>query len=151
MRIYRRAETAKCSSNISLRTFFTPCVATSAKSIRALILVPYSLSLGIHKTATRLSQKEKCKRAHIQQRQPRVLRHGYRMQSSALGPVAQWIRHRPTEPGIAGSSPAGVICHQYGSSDAWQARRACFSTDFKRGPCLSHKSMSTYLNSNSFY
>ena len=24
------------------------------------------------------------------------------------GPVAQWIRHRPTEPGIAGSSPAGV-------------------------------------------
>ena len=30
------------------------------------------------------------------------------------GPVAQWIRHRPTEPGIAGSSPAGVI------SQAWQ-------------------------------
>ena len=28
----------------------------------------------------------------------------------ASGPVAQWIRHRPTEPGIAGSSPAGVIC-----------------------------------------
>ena len=27
----------------------------------------------------------------------------------AAGPVAQWIRHRPTEPGIAGSSPAGVI------------------------------------------
>ena len=27
------------------------------------------------------------------------------------GPVAQWIRHRPTEPGIAGSSPARVkIC-----------------------------------------
>ena len=25
------------------------------------------------------------------------------------GPVAQWIRHRLTEPGIAGSSPAGVI------------------------------------------
>ena len=25
------------------------------------------------------------------------------------GPVAQWIRHRPTEPGIAGSSPAGVM------------------------------------------
>ncbi len=25
------------------------------------------------------------------------------------GLVAQWIRHRPTEPGIAGSSPAGVI------------------------------------------
>ena len=28
---------------------------------------------------------------------------------TARGPVAQWIRHRPTEPGIAGSSPAGVI------------------------------------------
>ena len=27
----------------------------------------------------------------------------------SYGPVAQWIRHRPTEPGIAGSSPAGVI------------------------------------------
>ena len=27
----------------------------------------------------------------------------------AAGPVAQWIRHRPTEPGIAGSSPVGVI------------------------------------------
>jgi hypothetical protein len=27
---------------------------------------------------------------------------------SSIGPVAQWIRHRPTEPGIAGSSPAGV-------------------------------------------
>ena len=25
------------------------------------------------------------------------------------GPVAQWIRHRPTEPGIAGPSPAEVI------------------------------------------
>ena len=25
------------------------------------------------------------------------------------GPVAQWIRHRPTEPGIAGSKSAGVI------------------------------------------
>ena len=28
---------------------------------------------------------------------------------SPQGPVAQWIRHRPTEPGIAGSSPVGVI------------------------------------------
>ena len=25
------------------------------------------------------------------------------------GPVAQWIRRRPTEPGIVGSSPTGVI------------------------------------------
>ena len=30
-----------------------------------------------------------------------------------VGPVAQWIRHRPTEAGVAGSSPAGVmICRQ---------------------------------------
>ena len=28
---------------------------------------------------------------------------------TTTGPVAQWMRHRPTEPGIAGSSPAGVI------------------------------------------
>ena len=32
-----------------------------------------------------------------------------RSESEAIGPVAQWIRHRPTELGIAGSSPAGVI------------------------------------------
>ena len=31
------------------------------------------------------------------------------MRGIAIGPVAQWIRHRPTEPGMAGSSPAGVI------------------------------------------
>ena len=24
--------------------------------------------------------------------------------------MAQWIKHRPTEPGIAGSSPAEIIC-----------------------------------------
>ena len=29
----------------------------------------------------------------------------------AIGPVAQWIRHRPMEPGIAGSSPARVSVH----------------------------------------
>ena len=29
---------------------------------------------------------------------------------SLNGLVAQWIRHRPTEPGIAGSSPAEVNC-----------------------------------------
>ena len=28
---------------------------------------------------------------------------------TSTGPVAQWIRHRPTEPGIAASSPAGVM------------------------------------------
>ena len=27
----------------------------------------------------------------------------------STGPVAQWIRHWPTEPGIAASSPAGVM------------------------------------------
>ena len=26
----------------------------------------------------------------------------------SAGPVTQWIRHRPTEPGIVGSSPTGV-------------------------------------------
>ena len=26
----------------------------------------------------------------------------------STGPVAKWIRHRPTEPGIVGSSPTGV-------------------------------------------
>ena len=31
------------------------------------------------------------------------------MQQRIRGPVAQWIRHRPAEPGIAGSSPAGVM------------------------------------------
>ncbi len=39
------------------------------------------------------------------------------------GPVAQWIRHRPTEPGIAGSSPAGVI-------SATKRRRPCMSSSF---------------------
>ena len=29
--------------------------------------------------------------------------------------MAQWIRHRPTEPGIAGSSPAGVTVAHYSS------------------------------------
>ena len=32
-----------------------------------------------------------------------------RISMHSSGPVAQWIRHRPMEPGIAGSSPAGVI------------------------------------------
>ena len=32
-----------------------------------------------------------------------------RIVAESIGSVAQWIRHRPTEPGIAGSSPAGVI------------------------------------------
>ena len=30
-------------------------------------------------------------------------------QKSSLGLVAQWIRHRPTEPGIVGSSPTKVM------------------------------------------
>ena len=40
-----------------------------------------------------------------------------------IGPVAQWIRHRPTEPGIAGSSPAGVIGH--GVEALMDRARAC--------------------------
>ena len=47
----------------------------------------------------------------INQKEESVLRPPYKleMRGIAIGPVAQWIRHRPTEPGIAGSSPAGVI------------------------------------------
>ena len=30
------------------------------------------------------------------------------VRKSIEGPVAQWIRHRPMEPGIVGSSPTGV-------------------------------------------
>ena len=44
--------------------------------------------------------------------------------SSVNGPVAQWIRHRPTEPGIAGSSPAGVNCIGK-SAKKKPCRRAC--------------------------
>ena len=34
------------------------------------------------------------------------------------GPVAQWTRHRPTEPGIASSRPAGVMCVRSAKSGA---------------------------------
>ena len=34
---------------------------------------------------------------------------------TSSGLVAQWIRHRPTEPGIAGSSPAEVTSDIAGS------------------------------------
>ena len=34
-----------------------------------------------------------------------------RFKNHSEGLVAQWIRHRPTEPGIAGSSPAKVIVY----------------------------------------
>ena len=42
---------------------------------------------------------------------------------SVTGPVAQWIRHRPTEPGIAGSSPAGVIILDCGAPPTLSAMR----------------------------
>ena len=32
-----------------------------------------------------------------------------------IGPVAQWIRHRPTEPGIAGSSLPGSVSKSLGA------------------------------------
>ena len=35
-----------------------------------------------------------------------------RSSATIEGPVVQWIRHRPTESGIAGSSPAGVMIHR---------------------------------------
>ena len=44
------------------------------------------------------------------------------------GPVAQWIRHRPTEPGIAGSSPAGVI--------ECESVRACLKSIYYTTTCL---------------
>ena len=65
----------------------------------------------------------------------------------AQGPVAQWIRHRPTEPGIAGSSPAGVICasHPLHARPAWRLPRVFWScgksagdvsaTNRSHGPC----------------
>ena len=45
------------------------------------------------------------------------------------GPVAQWIRHRPTEPGIAGSSPAGVnhFVISFGSSEKSTQPQICTS------------------------
>ena len=52
----------------------------------------------------------------------------------AFGPVAQWIRHRPTEPGIAGSSPAGVIT----LSRAWHCSLWFYSAPLittRRGTC----------------
>ena len=47
------------------------------------------------------------------------------------GPVAQWIRHRPTEPGIAGSSPAGVI-YSFGPQDRGPSRALALSVDAAR-------------------
>ena len=35
-----------------------------------------------------------------------------RSSATIEGPVVQWIRHRPTESGIAGSSLAGVMIHR---------------------------------------
>ena len=54
-----------------------------------------------------LSQHAVCDRCYCRRRIPVI---APRKGDSITGPVAQWIRHRPTEPGIAGSSPAGVIC-----------------------------------------
>ena len=42
--------------------------------------------------------------------------------------MAQWIRHRPTEPGIAGSSPAGVIESEPG--------RACLASIGRTMTCF---------------
>ena len=37
----------------------------------------------------------------------------------STGPVAQWIRHRPTELGIVGSSPTGVIAKSVSRCCSW--------------------------------
>ena len=54
------------------------------------------------------------KRTRDNKLSPRSVNHGLRTRVEAAaaphsGPVAQWIRHRPTEPGIVGSSPTGVM------------------------------------------
>ena len=48
-----------------------------------------------------------------------------------IGPVAQWIRQRPTESGIAGSSPAGVICKHVPGASGAQAQAVVRSTLLK--------------------
>ena len=53
-----------------------------------------------------------------------------------IGPVAQWIRHRPTEPGIAGLSPAGVIVHIRGRQ---YVRLMCAPRITRRIECIPSK------------
>ena len=71
-----------------------------------------------------------------QQYQQQIKRHegtSTRRTYKINGPVAQWKRHRPTESGIAGSSPAGVIfettrpCYQINNTKYRPntQRRAC--------------------------
>ena len=72
------------------------------------------------------------------------LKENVRSSATIEGPVAQWIRHRPTEPGIAGSSPAGVMrgCGFYvridravKTSGATTAARQRGRIEPLRGPC----------------
>ena len=53
------------------------------------------------------------------------------------GPVAQWIRHRPTEPGIVGSSPTGVIvlCQSMPVSPYVWNQTMSFAQEFMMRPC----------------
>jgi hypothetical protein len=70
-------------------------------------------------------------------------------QSLFQGPVAQWIRHRPTEPGIAGSSPAGFIspwhvlilsklqvCPQGEMRAGQNSKGACAHGHWRTGACV---------------
>ena len=65
---------------------------------------------------------------NAQYRQSQLLMQGYTQVSVLLttpsGPVAQWIRHRPSEPGIAGSSPARVIWVSISSLSPFQIAQA---------------------------
>ena len=51
------------------------------------------------------------------------------------GPVAQWIRHRPTEPGIVGSNPTGVIvlCQSMPVSPYVWNQTMSFAQEWPRG------------------
>ena len=54
------------------------------------------------------------------------------------GPVAQWMRHRLTEPRIAGSSPAGVVS-SFGERNAARTRRAWPPDRLFNDACRVHK------------
>ena len=85
---------AVCVREFSLKSCFSNSAAT-----RTLIYLCFVFHHGILEIPQALRQRYG----------DDIIPEYYVMFISFKGPVAQWIRHRPTEPGIAGSSPAGVI------------------------------------------
>ena len=72
---------------------------------------------------------------------PLLFGDGHRNVNHFIGPVDQWIRHRPTEPGIAGSSPAGVIffslsrrSNSSNRTPGWSCCRSRFPSDMQLPP-----------------